>query len=98
MLSSIYEKTDGWDAEYTKYHSPKWWRTLFEKSDLLDVTECRELNDGIVMWEDTILYGGDKAAWSDTWFDKSKWLIQQIVHSRDHQPYLTHFLVTAEKR
>ncbi len=97
-VSDVYLETDGWDAEYTKYRSPAWWRTLFEESGLVDVTKCYELEDGVVMWEDVILYGWWRAGWADTWFEKSKWLIKQVVHSRDHRPYLTHFLISAEKR
>ena len=97
-LPGIYLETDGWDAEYTKYHSPEWWRTLFEQSRLVDVTACHELEEGVVMWEDVILYGWHRAGWTHAWFQKSKWLIDQIVYGRQHKPYLTHYVLTAKKR
>lgn len=62
VVPHAYRNTDGWDAEYTKYHSPGWWQTLFESSRLVDVTECYELDDGLAMWEDVILYGWERAS------------------------------------
>lgn len=98
VVPDVYRDTDGWDAEYTKYHSPGWWQTLFEKQSLLDVTQCYELDNGLAMWEDVILYGSERAGESQEWFEKGQWLIRQLVHSRGHRPYLTHFVLSARKR
>ena len=94
----VYQETDGWDAEYRNYHSPPWWRTLFEETRLVDVLSCEELDDGLVMWEDDVLYHGHSVGWDSGWFEKSKWLIDQLVFSRDHRPYLTHYTATVEKK
>lgn len=94
----VYKETDGWDAEYRNYHSPPWWRTLFEETRLVDVLSCEELDDGLVMWEDDVLYHGHSVGWDSGWFEKSKWLIDQLVFSRDHRPYLTHYIATVEKK
>ena len=97
-LPAIYRKTDGWDAEYEKYHSPAWWRALFLETRLVDVIECRELQDGLVMWEDEILHHGERAGWTEEWHHKAKWLIDQVAFSRRHSPYLTHYIATLRKR
>ena len=97
-LPEIYRKTDGWDAEYAKYHSPAWWKALFLETRLVDVIECRELEDGLVMWEDEILHHGERAGWTDEWYHKAKWLIDQVAFSRRHTPYLAHYVTTLQKR
>ena len=97
-LPEVYRQADGWDTEYSRYHSPPWWRELFERCELVDVLECGELEDGLVMWEDEFLYRGERDSWSDAWFAKHRWLAEHILYGRDHRPYLTHFIATVEKR
>ena len=97
-LPEIYHKTNGWDAEYSKYHSSEWWRALFIKSGWVDVIECYELEDGQIMWEDEVLFTGERAKWSDAYYQRGKWLIDQILHGRENRPYLTHFIATVEKK
>ena len=97
-LPEIYRHTDGWNAEYEKYHSPQWWKEAFEATRLVDVLECSELPDGLVMWEDEVLCHGDRAGWTDEWYGKAKWLIDQLTYSRDHRPYLTNYVIAVQKR
>lgn len=97
-LPAIYARTDGWDAEYAKYHSPPWWKNLMEASGLLDVIHCDELAEGRILWEDEVLYGGERSGWSASYLRNGQWLIDQIIFGRDHRPYLTHFMATAQKR
>ena len=97
-LPEVYRWADDWDTEYSRYHSPPWWREIFERSELVDVLECSELEDGLVMWEDEFLYRGDRASWSGTWLAEHRWLAEHIFYGRDHHPYLTHFIATVEKR
>ncbi|MFQ6026336.1 MAG: SAM-dependent methyltransferase, partial [Dehalococcoidia bacterium] len=52
QLPDVYRHTEGWNAEYPRYHSPTWWRDLFEECGMVEVLECVELEDGPVMWED----------------------------------------------
>ncbi len=97
-LPEIYRHTDGWDAEYEKYHSPHWWKEAFEATRLVDVLECSELPDGLVMWEDEVLCHGERAGWTEKWYHKSKWLLDQLFYSRGQRPYLTHYLIAAQKK
>jgi SAM-dependent methyltransferase len=96
-LPEIYSKTDGWDAEYSKYHSPSWWEALFLETGMVDVIECSELEDGLLMWEDEILHHGQRAGWTGEWYQKAKWLIDQLLYSRDHAPNLTHYVATLKR-
>lgn len=95
--SSIFSQTDGWDAEYASYHSPGWWCDLFGQSGLVRDVQSLELDNGLAMWEDVILYGWHRSGGSDYWFERSRWLIEHIAYSRTHRPYLTHFILTAVK-
>lgn len=97
-LPDVYRQSDDWDTEYSRYHSPPWWRELFKRCELVDVLECNELEDGLVMWEDEFLYRAERASWSDGWLAKSRWLGEHILYGRDHRPRLTHFIATVEKR
>lgn len=97
-LPDPFTKTDGWDAEYSRYHSPAWWDAHLRQSGLVDVLECVELDDGVVLWEDEFAYRGDHAGWTDEWFDGARWLAAQLQYGREGRPYLTHFVATAEKR
>lgn len=97
-LPPIYSQTDGWDAEYAKYHSPQWWRDRFLATGWVDVLECVELEDGLVMWEDEILHHGELAGWTEEWHQKARWLVDQVLFSRHHTPALTHYVASFEKR
>ena len=50
------------------------------------------------MWEDDVLYDGERSGWSNAWFEKSKWLIDQLVFSRHHRPSLTHYVHDVQKK
>ncbi len=98
QLPEMFSETGGWNAEYEKYHSPSWWKGVFEETRLVDVLACGELDEGLIMWEDDVLYDGERASWTDDWYGKSKWLIDQLIYSRDHLPDLTHYTATVEKK
>jgi len=98
QLPEVYQQTDGWQAEYSRYHSPPWWRELFEQCGLVEVIECEGLEDGLVLWEDEFLYRGEQAYWDYDWLKKASWLAEQILYGRENRPYLTHFIATVEKR
>ena len=97
-LPEIYSQTDGWDAEYGTYHSPSWWRKQFLATGMLEVVECSQLDDGLVMWEDEMLHHGERAGWTSEWHSKAQWLVEQLLFSRDHSPSLTHYIATLEKK
>ncbi len=96
-LPDIFKKTTGWNAEYGKYHSPNWWRNLFEANGNFEVERCEEISGGKIMWEDNVLYYGNRADWSSEYLEKSGWLIKQIIWSRTNSPSLTHFMLTANR-
>jgi len=97
-LPAIYSQNDGWNTEYSNYHSPIWWKDLFLETRMVDVVECSELDDGLVMWEDEVLHHGQRAGWPAEWHRKAKWLTDQLLFSRDHTPALTHYVATLDRK
>lgn len=97
-LPELYSRTDGWDAEYRNYHSPGWWRELFLATGLVEVIECSELDDGLVLWEDEVRHHGERAGWTPAWHRKAAWLVEQLIFSREHTPRLTHYVATLERK
>ena len=97
-LPAIYSQNDGWNTEYSNYHSPTWWKDLFLETRMVDVVECSELDDGLVMWEDEVLHHGQRAGWTAEWHRKAKWLIDQLLFSHDYKPALTHYVATLERK
>lgn len=96
-LPEVFRETDGWNADYEKYHSPDWWRQHFERTAGLNVEFCEEITDGETLWEDHALYCGDRAGWTTEYLDKTAWLNRQLLWGRSNSPSLTHFMLTATK-
>jgi len=40
-----------WIPEYLTFHSNKWWRRLWEKTGLCEITSCYDLADSRAMWQ-----------------------------------------------
>ncbi len=97
-LPRVFRQTDGWNAEYEKYHSPDWWRRFFEDSGAFDVDSSAEIDDGQVMWEDHVLYSGDRAGWTTDYLEKTRWLTNQLIWGQSRDPHLTHFILSAGKK
>lgn len=98
VLPPPFTTTDGWNAEYHKYHSPAWWGRHFAANDLLEVGQVEEVPDGDIMWEDHVRYHGDRAGWTSEYLAHSGWLIRQILAGQSASPTLTHCLVVATRR
>ncbi len=88
---------DGWESECSRYHSPAWWRRLFDDSEIVKVIECTELEDGPAMWEDKLAYDLEKSGWKEEVIESLRWKIDQILHGRAHTPRFTFFVAAMEK-
>ena len=96
-LPPIFRNTDGWHAEYNKYHSAIWWRDFFAANTALTVTRAEEAVDGDILWEDDVLYRCEQHGWDPAYLAHSAWLIRHIQHGRLTSPSLTHCVVVAVK-
>ena len=87
-----------WVKEFSKYHSPLWWKNLFEESELFDASVVEEPANGIAYWEDDVLSEIDSGTCKETpWLEAGA---DQIVFGRDNpaHPYLTHYILHCRKR
>ena len=95
-IPETFRDDDGWNTEYSRYHSPDWWRALFLKGHHFNVDHCAEVLDGDIFWEDHVIYCGDRAGWSDDFMERHGWIIRHVDRSRTIEPHLTHFILTAD--
>lgn len=91
----VFLDTDGWAAEYHKYHSPIWWRDHISAQGFFEVHQSSEVRDGDIFWEDDVLYRGELAGWKDEFLANAGWLIKQIAHGQHSKPRLTHLKLLA---
>ena len=85
--------TDLWPHEFSQYHSPAYWSRLVEQTGLVTIEHCEEPADGVILWEDYVLYnlqlyGDKKTAERDA---------DEISFRQPGWPYLTHFVLAARK-
>lgn len=92
---------DVWDSCYSKYHSPNWWHSLLIETNLLNITYCKELDDGTVLWEDLALnyynYISKDILSMGSVISQEK-LIQQINYGKTNLSYLTLFVLAGIKK
>jgi SAM-dependent methyltransferase len=95
-LASLPHESSGevWASEFSKYHSPHWWRALLEETGLVRTVECAELEDGVVLWEAELLYHIESCGWSA---ERAQSDFAQMAYGHDNEPYLTHFVLTVQK-
>lgn len=85
------EHINVWQDDFSKMHSPRWWKSLFLHSGLLVVESCCELEDAEVLYEDLVKYQIEHD------LDRAdvQVSIQQIEYGRAHRPAKTLFVLTA---
>jgi cyclopropane fatty-acyl-phospholipid synthase-like methyltransferase len=89
---------DGWNTEYSRYHSPDWWRALFLQGGHYAVDHCAEIPDGDVFWDDHVVYCGDRAGWSEDFMARHGWIVRHIERARTIEPHFTHFILSAVRQ
>jgi SAM-dependent methyltransferase len=93
QLPAPNEHVDVFEGDFKKQHTPTWWRDLFESSGLLQVEECRELEDADAIYQELVRYEHEHGI--DP-FDVQICL-DQIEWGRMHEPRKTLFVLTAKK-
>lgn len=94
-LPSVFLSSDGWETDYETYFYPDWWKGHFENHDY-KVIDCFELEQGKQIWEDNILYFGNRKNWSKGYYESHGWLMKHVLYEKNGF-YLTHFFLTAAK-
>jgi SAM-dependent methyltransferase len=85
--------TNVWEADFSQVRWPGFWKSLFEDTGLLDVLDCREVEDAAVLYEDMVLH---RIARGDDPHEIGLY-IDQIMFSRERRPRMTLFTISARK-
>jgi cyclopropane fatty-acyl-phospholipid synthase-like methyltransferase len=88
------EAVDVFEGDFKKQHTPKWWKELFERSGLLEVEQCGELEDADLLYEDLVRFEHEYEVEP---FDVQISL-QQIEWGRKNTPRKSLFVLTAHRR
>lgn len=95
---NVYNFVDGiWEEDFLKLHSPLWWKQLFQQTQKLMVTQCHELDDGRIMYEDAILNRTPEGYLGLSPQQTKDIELRQIAFGRNHKPYMTIYVLTALK-
>jgi SAM-dependent methyltransferase len=90
-----------WDTCFSKYHSPKWWCSLLSETNLLDITYCKELEDGAILFEDAALnyykYFNEEVLSLGAMIPQEK-IADQVIHGRENEIYPTLFVLSGTKK
>lgn len=87
------ESVNVFEDDFSKQHTPEWWKQLFQKSGLLSVEYCRELEDVDAIYQELVRYEHEHQI--DP-FDVQICL-DQMEWGQTHQPRKTLFVLTASK-
>ncbi len=87
------ESVNVFEDDFSKQHTPGWWKQLFQTSGLLNVECCRELEDADVIYQELVRYEHEHQI--DP-FDVQICL-DQMEWGQTHQPRKTLFVLTARK-
>lgn len=91
---------DIWDICYSKYHSPDWWKLKLKQSGMLNIEYCREVEEGIIFYEDLALNYYeyfDEEIISKGMIIPQERIVDQIIYSRNNELYPTVFILSGTK-
>lgn len=93
-LPALYDDgSELWPQEFSRYHSPRWWAEQVGRVGAITVVESHELEDGLLYWQDDILHNIENEIYIDSVENDA----DQIMYRAVGMPYLTHFMLTAER-
>jgi SAM-dependent methyltransferase len=88
------EHVDVFNGDFSKQHTPAWWRDFFDASGLLEVETCSELEDADAIYAELVRYEYENNL--DP-FDVQICL-DQMEWGRQSQPKKTLFVLTAHRK
>ncbi len=87
------EDVNVFEGDFIKQHTPGWWRDLFQRSGLLKVETCYELEDAEILYEELVRYEHEN---NIDPFDVEM-CIRQIEWGHQHEPHKTLFVLAGKK-
>jgi hypothetical protein len=95
----VYEFAEGiWEGDFLKLHSPSWWKNLFMASGVLNVRECIELDDGVIMHEEKLTAAPSRGYLGMNAAETRDLEMRQVMYGREHEPHMSVFLAAASKK
>ena len=95
----VYSFIDGiWEGDFLKLHSPPWWHELFTSSGVLDVNECKELENGVILHEEKLVAAPPEGYLGLSAKEAKDIELRQILYGRENEPYMTVFVASASRR
>ncbi|HEX2956809.1 MAG TPA: methyltransferase domain-containing protein [Chitinispirillaceae bacterium] len=92
---------DAWDTCFSKYHSPEWWRSKIEETGLLNIKYCKELDYGVIFFEDIALnyyhYFNEHVLSIGAMIPQGR-IVNTILQGRVAFPYPTLYVLSAIKK
>ena len=88
-----------WEGCCSKYHCSGWWKSLLAETNMLDIRYCQELDDGIILWEDSAInyYSYyDKVLPIGAMIPQER-LIDVILYGKHNMPYTTLYILSGER-
>jgi cyclopropane fatty-acyl-phospholipid synthase-like methyltransferase len=87
------EHVNVFEDDFSKQHTPAWWRDLFENSGLLQVENCEHLDDAAILYEESVRHEYELNL--DP-FDVQMCL-RQMEWDRHNEPKKSLFVITSKK-
>jgi SAM-dependent methyltransferase len=94
QLPSPNEHVNVFEGDFSKQHTLGWWRGLFERTGLVQVEHCREVEDADAIYGELVRYEHEN---NIDPFDVQICL-DQIEWGGTHEPRKTLFVLTAKKK
>lgn len=88
------EQVDVFTDDFSKQHTPGWWRNFFQDFGLLEVETCHELEDADAIYKELVRYEFE----NDTDPFDVQICLDQIEWGQKHPPKKTLFILTAQKK
>ncbi len=89
-----------WEECFSKYHCPEWWKSLIVETNLIDITYCKELDDGKTLWEDSALnyynyYNNDLTYGA---MIPQERIVDIILYGKQNTPCTTLYVLTGKRK
>lgn len=90
-----------WDGHCSNYHSPDWWHSLIDSTEMVDIEYCQELDEGRILFEDYVLnyqeYVDRNAIDTETVVPQDK-LVEQIRYGVEFGLHPTLYILKGIKK
>lgn len=79
-----------WEGDMFSFHSKNWWRHLWEKTEIVEITACYEMEVPIEIWQPRAIWAKDNRGFKDVEFlnsDTNNDLALIVMSAIKHQAF-----------